>query len=222
MHLLQAQAIASHIVDELRPLCERIEIAGSIRRQRPECADIDLVILAPDPAAVKQRCRMRCAPVIDGLSNATFRMSSGVQLDLFFARPPVPDLIESKPCNWGSVLLCRTGSKEHNVFLCQRAHKLGLKWNPQEGVLDPEGYVIASETEQQIYEMLGLPFILPVHREITWLTTHFGPAPHPQKSAENRPVLQGPSLPPVKIRPDPEAVAKAVADLHAFGQSLKG
>jgi len=216
MNLIAVTSVATKIVAELRPLCERIEIAGSIRRQRPEVNDIDLVILAPDPTAVKQRCRMRCAPVIDGLSNATFRMSSGVQLDLFFARPLVPDLIESKPCNWGSVLLCRTGSLQHNVFLCQRAQKLGLKWNPQEGVLDPEGYVISSETEQQIYEMLGLPFVLPIHREIDWLTTHF-PSPIPPIPPISP--LPLPPLPPVK--PDPAAVARAVADLHAFGQSLK-
>ena len=45
MELTQAQAIAREWQTLLAPACERIEIAGSIRRGKPEIKDIDLVCI---------------------------------------------------------------------------------------------------------------------------------------------------------------------------------
>ncbi len=43
MKLSTAQAIAEQIKGKLAPFCERIEIAGSIRRKRPEVGDVEIV-----------------------------------------------------------------------------------------------------------------------------------------------------------------------------------
>ena len=43
--LTEAQNIAEKLVDKLRPACERIEIAGSIRRQKAEIGDIEIVAI---------------------------------------------------------------------------------------------------------------------------------------------------------------------------------
>lgn len=43
-----ADSLARRIVDELSPACERIEIAGSVRRRKPRVHDIDLVAI-PKP-----------------------------------------------------------------------------------------------------------------------------------------------------------------------------
>jgi hypothetical protein len=45
MNLPLATLYAQQIVTWLTPFCERIEIAGSIRRQRPIVNDIDLVCI---------------------------------------------------------------------------------------------------------------------------------------------------------------------------------
>lgn len=45
MALRQAQLLAASLAGEIAPGCERIEVAGSIRRQRAEVKDIELVIL---------------------------------------------------------------------------------------------------------------------------------------------------------------------------------
>jgi DNA polymerase (family 10) len=65
----------------------------------------------------------------------------------------------------GAALLYFTGSKAHNVKLRQRALKRG--WTLNEYALSEldGGRVIASETEEQIYRALGLPFIEPELRE---------------------------------------------------------
>lgn len=217
MEFSKAKTVAGHIVDVLQPMCKLIAVAGSIRRQRPEVNDIDLVILTDDREAVKRRCQQRCAIVSDGLQNAIFRLSSGLQLDLFFTRGPVEDLLAPWPSNWGTVLLQRTGSKEHNIYLCQRAISFGLKWDPQEGVKDPEGYVIAAETEKEVYDALALPVILPFQREIGYLLEHFGPDDRRrQPAAESTPPTA-----PERPKSDPEAAAKALADFHNLGQLLK-
>jgi len=40
-----AADLAARIADGLAPVCERIQIAGSIRRQRPDVGDIELVVI---------------------------------------------------------------------------------------------------------------------------------------------------------------------------------
>jgi len=171
MNLPRALALGRQIREQLAPFCERIEIAGSIRRARPVVNDLDLVLL-PKPGqlhAIKARCRQRCAVVSDGEQNAIFRLQlsdlTQFQLDLFFARPAARDLLQSVPGNFGSLLLCRTGSKEHNIFLVEHAKRLGLAWSPYRGVLDADGYVLASETEEEIFRALDLAFIPPEQRE---------------------------------------------------------
>ena len=53
MPLARARAFAEKIVVELAPFCAQIEIAGSIRRQRPDCGDVDIVCLPRDATAVR-------------------------------------------------------------------------------------------------------------------------------------------------------------------------
>ena len=167
MKLFDAYNLADKIKHQLAPMCERIEIAGSIRRGREHVNDVDLVIL-PRPgeiAAIKMRCERRCQVVANGEQNYIVRMPDGFQLDIFFARPSVKDLLQTVPGNFGTLLLCRTGSREHNIFLVERAKSRGFSWNPYRGVLDADGYVIASETEEEIFDMLALDFVPPANRE---------------------------------------------------------
>jgi DNA polymerase (family 10) len=75
------------------------------------------------------------------------------------------DLLGSTPSNFGSLLLCRTGSKGHNVFFIEKAKARGLTWNPYHGVFDPQIGCIASATEEDIFSALGLEFVIPEQRE---------------------------------------------------------
>jgi DNA polymerase (family 10) len=65
----------------------------------------------------------------------------------------------------GAALLYFTGSKGHNIKLRQRALTRGWTLNEYALAETESGRVIASETEEQIYAALGLPFIPPVLRE---------------------------------------------------------
>jgi len=54
MELEKAKAIAEQIRVLLRPACNRIEIAGSIRRRKPEVGDIELLCIPKYFAGVDQ------------------------------------------------------------------------------------------------------------------------------------------------------------------------
>lgn len=185
MKLHPAITLAERIVRELAPACDRIEIAGSIRRARSEVNDIDLVILPKlgKLDAIKQRCKERCRVISDGRQNfiSALRIAPGeeFQLDIFFAKRPESDLLESKPGNFGSLLLCRTGSKEHNIKLAQLAKDRDMAWKVYQGLFAGGawelqgqesvyvgGQIIASETEEDIFKALGVPFVPPVLREM--------------------------------------------------------
>ena len=45
MRLDEATAIAERVVEILRPHCDRIEVAGSVRRGKPEVGDIEVVCI---------------------------------------------------------------------------------------------------------------------------------------------------------------------------------
>lgn len=169
MKLATAQHLARRIVEELQPYCKTgpsgplITIAGSIRRGLAEVNDIDLVLIPENISALRDRVLRRATPIQDGPQNLLVRLSNGVQLDLFFARAETCDLLEAKPSNWGTILLCRTGSKEHNIKLAQRAHSLGLQWKTNEGIFAGP-ILLASATEEEMFRAFELPYIEPKDR----------------------------------------------------------
>lgn len=161
-----AEQVIAAIVDAARP--EQIEVAGSVRRQRPEVGDLDFVILPRDPADVaiiQARFREHCRPDVQGQNYSAYHDANGFRLDVYFATPEVRDLLSVTAGNWGTLLLCRTGSKEFNVWLCDQAAKKGMKWSPNAGLLDSRGGVIASETEESVFKGLGIGWIRPEDRE---------------------------------------------------------
>ena len=164
MQLATGQRFAEKIASELSPFCDKIEIAGSIRRRCPVVNDIDLVILAKDKAAIKARCRRSCRVQTDGEQTFICCTENGIQIDIWFATPPTADMFEPLPSNWGSLLLCRTGSKGHNIYLVEHAKKQGLTWSPYAGVYDAALKLVASESEQAIFAALQLPFKAPEER----------------------------------------------------------
>lgn len=180
MKLEPARRLAELIRGILAPFCEKLEIAGSIRRQRPEVSDIDFVVLPKygHLAGLKARCQRRCRVVKDGEQNYIVAMPisaaqreqlghSGweVQIDIFIAHAGKRDLLQSIPSNYGSLLLCRTGSTAHNIWIVERAKANYMTWKPYEGVFDPEGYCVAAETEEEIFRMIGVDWLAPERRE---------------------------------------------------------
>jgi DNA polymerase/3'-5' exonuclease PolX len=154
MELAYAQKLAQEIVEQIRPHCERIEVAGSIRRKKSEVNDIDLVLI-PKPLiwhriiATLQR-NMGAKVVKRGDSIAQLIIKE-VNVDLYVATPQT----------WGALLLIRTGSAEHNIKLSKLAINMRMKLTHSGLIKD--GKVIAS-TEKEIFETLGISYVEPEER----------------------------------------------------------
>lgn len=155
MELKQARASAQGIVDQLASYCERIEVAGSIRRQRPFPRDIDIVLIP--------RSQGQLVVALQSLGEARLggqkleeRVYKGVQVDLYFATPET----------WATLLLIRTGSKSHNIKLTTLAKKRGWHlYASGRGLFNEKGERIAGDSEESFFQALGLPFAEPWERE---------------------------------------------------------
>lgn len=165
LKLPTALTLANSIANILAPMCSRILVVGSIRRQCAIVSDIDIALVArPEcDADLRARIRQQTTPKVDGASNVIVTLRNGVQLDVFFAHDGTSDLLTSTPPNWGSVVLCRTGSALFNVRLAQRAHSLGLQWETMRGITR-NGEIIASRTEEEMFKALEMDYLEPQQR----------------------------------------------------------
>lgn len=157
-----ARAVAEKLISELRVQTERIEIAGSLRRNRPFVHDIDVVAFPSADADIDLALRGLVArgslnPVRDGGKIKHFIASkTGIPIDIYFAAA------ETFP----ALLLIRTGSKNHNIKLAMRARDLGLKLRASgDGIEQGDGKMITVECEEDVFRILGLPYLPPEKRE---------------------------------------------------------
>ncbi len=138
------------------PGVTRVTVAGSYRRGKETIGDLDILVAAADGKAVADRF-VAYSEVVEvlarGETKASVRLKSHLQVDLRV----VPE--ES----YGAALQYFTGSKDHNVVLRHLAQQRGLKIN-EYGVFRGETRV-AGETEESVYQSVGLPWIAPELRE---------------------------------------------------------
>jgi DNA polymerase (family 10) len=162
LSLIEAEAIAEQIKTAVAPHCERIEIAGSIRRQKPTVHDIDFVAIAKSNLEwqkISETLKHKKAKLLCS-GDRVIKELVPSEKDLFQV-----DFYRAQPNTLGIHLLVRTGSAEHNTWLASLAISKGMRIKYSEG-LTKDNKVIAGETEQSVFEALGLPTPEPAEREI--------------------------------------------------------
>jgi DNA polymerase (family 10) len=174
MKLERAERCGIKLLEWLSPHAERIEVAGSLRRRRPEVDRIDLVVIP------KRREERDLLGNVASIRNATWEEidrritvenwrveRAGARLVTWWAKDVRVDLHWSEPQVWGALLMTHTGSMDHGVWLSKYALSLGGKWFPGDGLyMHRRKY---SDSEQSIYDALGLRFVAPEDREISRL-----------------------------------------------------
>jgi len=142
--------------------CDKIEIAGSVRRQRVKVHDIDFVAVTKDDANWQKIStelkRMKAHPNCSGSS--VIKAQLPIQNGLFQV-----DFYRAQPSNFGIHLLIRTGSAEHNMWLASYAISKGMRIKYSEGLIK-EGTIVAGKNEKEVFAALGLSYPLPSEREI--------------------------------------------------------
>lgn len=162
MKYLKAKEIADSVLQKLKPHCERIEIAGSIRRKKANPNDIEIVAI-PKPYDV-DLFESGIATVVNQWEKVkgtlpckyTQRiLPEGIKLDLFFATVD----------NWGLIFAIRTGSAEFSH------QKLAMEWvrqgyHSKDGMLYKFGEQFPIREECELFELLGIDWIDPIDRTI--------------------------------------------------------
>jgi len=140
-------------------------LGGSIRRWRPTIGDVDVLVGSADPETV-----VEWFTDWDGLDRV---IESGETKASAYADDVRVDLRIVDPSEFGAALQYFTGSKDHNVAVRNRAIERDLKVN-EYGVFDVEGVedddqrageLVASETEEAVYDALGMEWVPPELRE---------------------------------------------------------
>ncbi|MGH2945247.1 MAG: DNA polymerase/3'-5' exonuclease PolX [Solirubrobacteraceae bacterium] len=158
--LSRAIGVADQVVGALRlhPAAERVEVAGSLRRMADAVKDLDVIATASDPAALAATLgELPIVEAVQSAGDAGARVTTHLGLRV--------DLKVVEPDQFGNVLQHFTGSKAHNVALRESAVRRGLHIS-EYGILDDEtGETTRCESEEAVYERLGLPWIPPELRE---------------------------------------------------------
>lgn len=152
--------IAKDIVGylETHATVDQIKIAGSIRRWKDTVKDIDILATSRDPKAV-MNAFVHLPSVQDILMHGPTKSSviihEGLQVDL--------RVVEED--SFGAALAYFTGSKAHNIRLREMAVKAGLKINEYGIFREKDDKKLGGKREEDVYRLLGLPFIAPELRE---------------------------------------------------------
>lgn len=154
-----AKKIADKYVEFLSPYCERIEIGGSLRRKKENVGDIEIISI---PSEINGNRFPEFINFVNNLTKVrgeptgkyTQRMlPEGIALDLFMASEN----------NWGMIFPMRTGSRDFSHY------KLACRWVAMGyksigGCLHKGNEVICFREEQDLFDFLGIEFVLPEKR----------------------------------------------------------
>ena len=171
--LARGQQLAAAIIGELQPGCERIEVAGSIRRRRPDIGDIEIVCI---PKVKLDLLGNRLGTHLDAILDALVQAKrlekvkggdlyrqyllpkhDGVKLDLFI----------TDTSKWACIFTIRTGPASFSSRLVATRALGGLtpfnmRFNL--GRLWYDGAPMETPEERDVFTALGLEWIEPWNR----------------------------------------------------------
>lgn len=140
---------ALKIFDYLASIDENFHLAGSARRgKREDLHDLDVVYVGEKIPPIPGQ-----AAYVQGKDIVRY-MIKGEQVDIY----------RTDPESFGAMMLYLTGPLEFNLMTRSRAKKRGMVLN-QKGIFDRETKeLIASRTEKDMFDALGLPYKNPEDR----------------------------------------------------------
>jgi DNA polymerase/3'-5' exonuclease PolX len=150
--LAAARAIATEIVDRIGPGCTRIEIAGSVRREKPDVGDIEIVFASRDGTAERQIDALVAEGVLVirggyGPKNKFLRhVPSGIAVDLFAT---------TEAC-WHNYMVCRTGPAASNMAIASAAIARGWRWHVYGSGFSRGAEIFTPDSEAAVFEFVGL------------------------------------------------------------------
>ncbi len=168
MDLAAAKTIADTYVERLAPYCGLLEIAGSIRRKRPQVGDIEIVCIpreieVPDLFSENRPVRVPgFAKVLAGLEIIKGKPATGKNIQCNTPEGIKLDIFTATTDNLGFIFAIRTGSAEFSQYL--GAHWVRRGFRGIGGHMTRGGEIFSTPTEKGFFQMLGVPWVEPQER----------------------------------------------------------
>lgn|SRR3989338_9086845 len=155
MQLTEATKKGEQILKQISPFIARGRLAGSIRRKKSIVRDIDIVVeLKPNHLDdIKKSLAELGELKLKGDKFIKLMTKGNVQVDIYIGNKE----------NYQSLLLIRTGSKEHNIKLTTKAISLGMKLTAN-GLIDHKTEKIIATSEKDIFKALKMNYVEPENR----------------------------------------------------------
>lgn len=158
-----AIALAKRVQDIVEANGARAVIVGSLRRERAEVGDIDIVLEShPDDVFAAHLIGQGLAhigymPTRMGIRSIHIEAPDQPSIDLYLATKEL----------FAVTMLVRTGSAAHNIRVARAAQKClpARKLAVSKGVLNSAGIVIPTSTEEEVFAALGMKYVEPRDRE---------------------------------------------------------
>lgn len=185
----EATKLALGFVAVLEPLCDRVCIAGSIRREKPDVGDIEILYIpktstrqVPGDMFASETVNLVDAWLQDKMKEGLLakrpsvigNFSYGPKIKLMWYTPTgIPiDFFSTPEESWWNYLVCRTGSADTNKRIAERAQGMGQTWKPYSPgflrrveVEGPEQFEIEPmHSEKEVFAWVGLPYLEPKDR----------------------------------------------------------
>jgi DNA polymerase/3'-5' exonuclease PolX len=177
----KAKAIADRLLSQLGPYCERIEIAGSVRRGKPDVKDIEIVAVpkitemsdmfgnsvsgeSEIDVAVRQLVQAGARLIKNGprYKQIALPAPDGINLDLFLVL---------QPAQFDVLFAIRTGPAEFSKWLvtpCKDGGALPSHCRIKDGAVLEDGAIMPMPEESDFFSFLGLGWIEPGQRQAGW------------------------------------------------------
>lgn len=179
MHYHHALPIAQALLEQLRPHCQRLDIAGSLRRRMAEVKDIEIVavpIVADNNASYPSGDlfgdltgehlpldgwlaeRETLGDLVGHKNGDRYKQFTltehGIKVDLFLVRPPA---------QWGVIFTLRTGPADYSRWLVTRQPWGALPhgYSVHDGSLYHDGVLIPTPEETDFFLKINIPFTPP-------------------------------------------------------------
>lgn len=158
MRLFQALIVAEAVMGVLRPSCDRIEVAGSVRRKKEEPHDLEICCIVKQSEILDFiQAANGLGEVIRGDAGGKYlqtKLPQGINLDLFILRPE----------NWGWLFLVRTGSAEFSHAMACRLNDNGFTSVDGMVTVRRTGKALPMREEEDVFKLIGIPYIPPENR----------------------------------------------------------
>ncbi|MDY6916856.1 MAG: hypothetical protein SVP26_02760 [Chloroflexota bacterium] len=167
--LEEAIRVYRELEAELAPVCERISVAGSVRRRRPEVKDVEILVIpkdSPIDLLTAKLYDMVAAGILRLRKDRRGRTSFGPQNKLLVhvASGIGVDIFTTDAARWAVALVVRTGSKETNISIARAAKDRGMRFLAYGDGFDTDGGHIVCYSEEQVFRAVGLPYRQPWER----------------------------------------------------------